>query len=368
MGTERISNRALGRATLARQALLVRSDKSPFEMIEHLCGLQSQAPLPPYFALWARVKGFRPHELSRLIENREVVRIVAMRGTVFALSASDALLFRPLMQATLDRDLLTNTQHRKGLAGIDRDALADAARELLRDSALSGLQMRPLLEERFPGRDGAALAHGVRGLVPLVQVPPRGVWGKFGPPALTTLESWVGRSPASEPSIDSLLLRYLAAFGPASVRDAQAWSGLSRLGEVIDRLRPGLRVFTGESGAELFDLPDSPRPPADVRAPVRILAPFDNVLLSHADRSRILDLELRARVFTRNGIVKPAVLVDGRVSAVVTIVTEKSTAVLEVEPLTGLAKTHVSAIEAEARRLLAFAHPDAPDRAVRWRE
>ncbi|WP_206033794.1 winged helix DNA-binding domain-containing protein, partial [Rhodococcus sp. A14] len=251
-----MSNRALGRATLARQSLLSRSDASALDMIEHLCGLQAQAPAPPYFALWARLTRFRAESLSDLIEKRAVVRIVAMRGTVFALSSSDALSFRPLTQPLLDRDLHTNTQYRSSLDGIDLGALAAAGRELVRDEPRTQSQMRPLLEERFPGRDGAALAHGVRGLVPMVQVPPRGLWGRSGQPALSTLESWVGRPLSAAPSIDTMLLRYLAAFGPASARDAQAWSGLTRLGEVLDRLRPELRVFAGESGPELFDLPD----------------------------------------------------------------------------------------------------------------
>ncbi|MCQ4119816.1 winged helix DNA-binding domain-containing protein [Rhodococcus sp. FXJ9.536] len=362
-----MSDRALGRATLARQGLLSRSGTPVLEMVEHLCGLQAQAPMPPYFALWARIEKFRPNALSELIENREVVRIVAMRGTVFALSAADALTFRPLIQPILDRDLHTNTQHRAHLEGIDVDALAAVGRDLVRDRPLTQLQMRPLLEERFPGRDGAALAHGVRALVPMVQVPPRGVWGKSGQPALATLESWVGRPLAPGPSLRAMMLRYLAAFGPASARDAQAWSGLTRLGEVLDDLRPQLRVFTGESGTELFDLPDAPRPKADVPAPVRILAPFDNVLLSHADRSRILDDALRKQIFTQNGIIKPAVLVGGRVVGFTSTVAGKDGVVLEVEPLTKIAKSHRSAVEAEGRRLLKFAHPDADNREVRFR-
>jgi hypothetical protein len=361
-----MSNRALGLATLARQSLLSRSDLSALDMIEHLCGLQAQAPVPPYFALWARLTRFRAESLSDLIENRAVVRIVAMRGTVFALSAADALAFRPLAQPLLDRDLHTNPQHRAGLHGVDLDALATAGRELVRDEPRTQLQLRPLLEQRFPGSDGAALAHGVRGLVPMVQVPPRGLWGRSGQPALSTLESWVGRPLAAAPSIDRMLLRYLAAFGPASALDAQAWSGLTRLGEVLDRLRPRLRVFAGESGRELFDLPDAPRPDPGTPAPVRILAPFDNVLLSHADRGRLLDDELRRKIFTQNGIIKPAVLVNGRVAGFTATVVEKSRVTLEVEPLVTIAKTHRTAIEAEGRRLLKFAHPGVAERVVRF--
>lgn len=200
----------------------------------------------------------------------------------------------------------------------------------------------------------------------MVQVPPRGVWGRSGAPALTALEEWVGRPLNPAPDIESVMLRYLAAFGPASAKDAQAWSGLTGLGEVFDRLRSRLRVFTAESGAELFDLPDAPRPDAGVAAPVRILAPFDNVLLSHADRTRIVDDEARRQIITQNGIVKPAVLVDGRVVALTSTTRQGGVAVLQVEPLTKISVRNRSAVEAEGRRLLKFAHPDAETRDVRF--
>ncbi|NLE82368.1 MAG: winged helix DNA-binding domain-containing protein [Rhodococcus sp.] len=366
MTAERMSNRSLGRATLARQSLLTRSEVPVMDMIEHLCGLQAQAPDPPYYALWARMKHFDPSVLAGLLEDRSAVRIVAMRGTVFLLSARDALKFRPLTQRILDNDLHTNTQHRVHLKGVDVGALGEAGRAVVADGPLTQLEMRPLLEARFPGRDGAALAHGVRGLVPMVQVPPRGVWGKSGPPALTPLDDWVGEPLDPAPDIDGVVLRYLAAFGPVSTKDVQAWSGLTGLGEVMERLRPRLRVFTGEQGAELFDLPDAPRPDADASTPVRILAPFDNMLLSHADRSRIMDADVKARIFTVNGIVKSAVVVGGRVVASANVSRRGTAAILEVEPLRKIAKTNRTSVAAEGRRLLKFAHPDAETREVRF--
>lgn len=312
------------------------------------------------------MKDFDPFTLSDLLEKREAVRIVAMRGTVFLLSARDALTLRPLTQPILDHDIHTNAQHREHLKGIDVDALAAAGRAIVANGPLTQPQMRPLLEERFPGRSGAALAHGIRGLVPMVQVPPRGVWGKSGPSALTPLDIWVGRELDSTPDIDAVILRYLAAFGPASPKDAQAWSGLTGLREVFDRLRPRLRVLRSEKGIELFDLPGAPRPDADVAVPVRILSPFDNVLLSHADRSRIVDAEVKARLFTINGIVKSAVLVGGRVVASTSVFRKGGAAVMEVEPLRKIAKSHRTSVAAEGRRLLKFAHPDAEERDVRF--
>lgn len=354
--TRVLTDRALGRATLARQFLLERADVTALEAVEHLAGLQAQAPTPPYLALWARLKNFAAEELSTLIERRQVVRLVAMRGTVFVMSAADAASFRGTVQSIMDRDLHTNTAHRAALSGMDLAALAQAGRELVSAGPLTQMQMRPLLAERFPGRSPEGLAHGIRGLLPMVQVPPRGLWGRSGPPALTTLESWLGTELDSTPVPDALVLRYLAAFGPASVKDAQAWSGLTRLAEVFERLRPNLMTFVNEKGTELFDLPGAPRPDDGI-PPVRILAPFDNILLSHADRSRIMDEQYRTRVFTVNGIIKPAVLVRGKVVGFTAESAKGDTARLTVSLFSPQSKTAMSSIEREARSLLRFVHP-----------
>ncbi|AQA26210.1 hypothetical protein BTZ20_4325 [Rhodococcus sp. MTM3W5.2] len=361
-----MSRRALSRATLDRQHLLRRADgDSALTMVGHLFGLQAQAPMAPYFALWARLKGFRPADLSTLIEDRDVVRIVLMRGTVHAVTAADARALRPWVQPIMDADLRTNTLHKKGLAGMDIAALADWSREVVDRTPMAMAELRPLLAERWPDRDPAALAHGVRNLLPLVQVPPRGIWGRSGQPVCTTLERWTD-TPLSEPIPDEIILRYLAAYGPASAADAQAWSGLTRLGEVFDRLRPRLRVFVDEDGAELFDLPDAPRPDPAGSLPPRILAPYDSVLLGHANRSRVIADEHRKAVFTVNGIIKPTVLVGGQVAGFVTITAKKRSAALEIATFAPVAKGAASALEAEAQRLLTFAHPDADDHDIRF--
>lgn len=342
-------------------------------MIGHLYGLQAQAPMAPYFALWARFNGFKPADLSALIENREVVRIALMRGTVHAVTAADALALRPWVQPIMDADLRTNTQHKDALVGMDVAALTDWSRERVDHTPMTMAALRPSpasgrcpqLAERWPDRDPVALAHAVRDLLPLVQVPPRGIWGRSGQPVCTTLEHWTG-APLSDPAPDEMMLRYLAAYGPATVADAQAWSGLTRLGEVFDRLRPSLRVFVDEDGAELFDLPDAPRPDPAVNPPPRILAPYDSVLLGHANRSRVIADEHRKAVFTVNGIIRPTVLVGGVVAGIVTLAAKKGTATVEIATFTPPTKGVASALESEARRLLTFAHPGADDHDVRF--
>jgi hypothetical protein len=267
-----LSLRALNRALLSRQMLLrrvalpevgPRADRV-VETVEHLAGLQAQAPFPPYYGLWSRLAGFRPDDLGELILSRRVVRIALMRGTIHLVSARDCLLLRPLVQPVLDRAMTTT--YGRQLSGVDTGALAAAGRVHVEEKPRTFSELGALLHEQWPDHTPAALAQGVRALVPLVQVPPRAVWGAAGQPAHTSAESWLGRQMDASRSLETLVTRYLAAFGPATVMDMQAWSGLTRLREVVERLRPRLRTFRDEHGAELFDLADAPRPGPDVPA------------------------------------------------------------------------------------------------------
>ena len=150
-----------------------------------------------------------------------------------------------------------------------------------------------------------------RNLLALVQVPPRGLWGRTSQVRSTTVEAWLGRPLATQPSLDAVVLRYFAAFGPAAVADVATWSRLTGLREVVERLRPQLRSFRDERGRELFDLPDAPRPEPATPAPPRFLPEYDNILLSHDDRSRFVDADVRARLAGVRGRIQGAVLSDG---------------------------------------------------------
>lgn len=362
--TETLTDRALNRALLERQMLLRRAGVSVKDALERLVGMQAQAPDPPYLGLWARLEGFRPEDLSTLIRERKAVRVALMRSTLFLVTARDCLALRPVLDAAL-RDWALGV-HAKGLMGVDLDALAKAGRVLAEEKPRTFHELGQLLGERWPDADPSALGNMVRNLVPLVQVPPRGIWGEGGPAAHTTAEAWLGRPLDPEPSVDAMVLRYLAAFGPATARDAQHWCGLKRLGQVLDRLRPRLRTFRDEAGAELFDLPDAPRPDAEVPAPVRLLPEFDNVLLSHADRARVISEERRKRVFTVNGIIRPTILVDGMVAGMWKMDRRRSAATLVISPFEPLAAPHRAALEKEAKALLRFAEADATEYEVRF--
>ncbi|MFI9328858.1 winged helix DNA-binding domain-containing protein [Kitasatospora sp. NPDC052868] len=350
-----LSTRALGRALLARQHLLARTTTAPAAMIEHLGGLQAQAaPQPPYLGLLARLDGFTPEQLSGLIERREVVRIALQRSTIHLVTAADCLTLRPLVQPVLAKGLLSS--YGKLLAGLDLDALIAEARVLLEERPRTFQELGPLLAATRPDRDSAALAQAARCLLPLVQVPPRGLWGRGGAAAHTTAEAWLGRPLDPAPSIDALALRYLAAFGPARAADLQKWCGLTGLAAVLKRLAPQLVTFRDEQGRLLYDLPDAPRPDADTPAPVRLVAPFDNLLLSHADRTRVLPEEYRGRVMTQNGIVHGSVLLDGLVAGRWELTEGRGGGrTLVVHPYGSVSRADRSAVEAEGERVLAFA-------------
>src|ERR1700722_14139606 len=270
---EVLSRRSLNRALLARQHLLERQPGPVLAMVEHLVGLQAQAPFPPYYGLLARLDGFQPEDLARLLISRDVIRIALMRGTIHLVSADDALTLRPLVQPVLDRALASNFGKR--LPGVDLAAVALAGQALTTENPLTFAELGELLSQDWPGQPADALAQVVRARVPLVQVPPRAVWGKSGLARHTPADVWLGRPLADQPSLEAMVERYLAAFGPATVQDVQAWSGLTRLREVIGPMRDRLRVFADEDGRELFDRPDAPRPGPDGPAPAPARPGYD---------------------------------------------------------------------------------------------
>ena len=360
--SEVLGLRALNRATLERQMLLGRRKLPAVEAIEQLVGMQAQAPYPPYVGLWTRLEDFHPDGLARPIEERRAVRMALMRNTVHLVSARDCLRLRPLVQPVIERGLSSSRADRAGLEGLDLEALVAAGRALLEERPRTAKELGELLKERWPERDPSSLARAIRHLVPLVQVPPRGVWGKGGPAAHVAAESWLGRPLDPAPSLEEMVLRYLGAFGPATVKDAQTWSGLTRLGGLFERLRPRLLAFRDERGRELFDLPDAPRPDPDTPAPPRFLPEFDNLVLSHADRARVIADDYRRAIASKNGMVPATVLVDGFVRGTWKTERTHGKATLAIEPFEPLPKEDRDALAEEGEKLLRFlAEPEGAE-------
>ena len=359
-----LSARALNRATLARQMLLERANLSAADAIERLVGMQAQVPVDPYVGLWTRLDGFRPEELAELLTKRRAVRASLMRATIHLVTARDMRRLRPLMEPVIARMFWTGSPFGRAIEGVDTETLVALVRDLIEERPRTRAELRPLLAERWPDCDDDALS-AIAYLLPVVQVTPRGVWGQSGQATWTTAESWLGRPLDPKPSIENVIMRYFAGYGPAAVMDIQAWCGLTKLREVVERLRPRLRVFRDEVGRELFDVSDSPRPEPDTPAPARFLPEYDNALLGYKDRTRMTVEE--SRRWLESDILGnfSTFLVDGRIGGRWKFARERDTATLTIEPVIRLSEAEAAELTDEGSRLLVFLAPDAGGRDVR---
>jgi hypothetical protein len=356
--------RELNRATLARQLLLERATIPASDAIERLVGMQAQVPMDPYIGLWTRLEDFDPEELAGLLTRRKVVRASLMRATIHLVTARDMRKLRPLMEPVIQRMFWTGSPFGRAIQGVDTDALVATVRQLIEERPRTRAELRPLLSERWPDHDSDALS-AIGYLLPVVQVPPRGVWSRSGQATWTTAESWLGRPLDAAPSIDDLVLRYLAGYGPAAVMDIQAWCGLTKLKEVVERLGPRLRVIRDEDGRELFDVRDAPLPDPDTPAPVRFLPEYDNSLLGYKDRTRMIGTEERRRLDSDILGNFSTFLVDGFVAGRWKLSRERNGARVTLEPVVRLSASARASLTDEGGQLAAFLAPDADTHDVR---
>lgn len=299
----------LNRATLSRQMLLQRETLSVPAAIERLVGLQAQAALAPYVGLWTRLPDFKRDDLASLIMDRTVIKATLMRGTLHLATAQDYLWLRATLQPALSQGFEAIIKERG--VGLDYDKIAVAARKFIAEKPRTFAELSAMLTEMQPDADVGAMRYSVRMNVPLTQVPIDTGWSYPGNPQFTLAESWLEQPIPTEADFRRLVLRYLAAFGPASVTDIQTWSGLPKLKDALDKLKPELQVYRDEGKRELFDLPDMPLPDADEPAPERFLPEYDNLLLSHQKRTRVVADEYRKQVYLPGLRVASTILVDG---------------------------------------------------------
>jgi hypothetical protein len=356
-----MSQRAINRAMLARQMLLERHDAEPAKAVERLAGLQGQEPKHPYVGLWTRLTGFESDSLHKTLDDRTVVRATLMRGTLHLFSAKDYLTFRMTLQPVLAGAMSVLADRSEG---VEPDEVVEAAREVLADGPMRFADIRSALTERFPGLNDRALGYTTRMLVPLVVVPDGSRWGFPANAPFTLSDDWLGKQPAKRAVPAKLVLRYLAAFGPATPADFQTWSGLQKAKPVFDKVAGDLVVLKDAAGKDLYDVPDAPRPDEDTDAPVRYLPEFDNVLLSHVKRSRIIADEYKPAVFTKNLRVKSTYLVDGMVAGLWISELKRGVATLRLTPFGKLTKKVRTELEKEGTSLLEFLEPAAKSYAV----
>lgn len=350
-----LTHRELNRATLARQLLLERASLPVAEAVERVAGLQAQVVKPPFVGLWARLQGFAREDLVAALERREVVRAAAMRATIHLVAASDYLRLWTALHPALVRAFRGFNGPR--IEGLDLGPTIAESERLFAEPRTFA-EVRPLLAALEPGREPLSLAAAARAHLPLVQVP-EGAWGFPGSPRYVLADRWLGEPAAGEPDERHLVRRYLAAFGPASVADLQAWAGRAGLAAVVDALRPELEAYRTEEGRELLDLPDAPLPDRGTPAPPRFLPDYDSVLLAHADRTRVLADEHRRAVFTGAGVVRPTILVDGFVAGRWRLERARGTARVVIEPFVRLPRAARAVLLEEGERLAAFLDPAA---------
>jgi hypothetical protein len=363
--TDRILTlRELNRATLARQMLLARADVPVPAAIERLVGLQAQLASSPYVGLWTRLADFERDDLARLIEGHAVVKATLMRATLHLAAADDYLRFRATLQPMLTYAGRSIAKRRGGNT-IDVPALLALAREYIEEQPRTFEEISAMLSERLPDHDIGALRYTVRTHLPLVQTPTDARWSYPGNPQFTLAEAWLGQPIVAEQDLRGLVYRYLAAFGPASVQDVQTWSGFPKLKEAIATFRAELIAYRDERGRELLDLPDAvlpeaaALPPAETPAPVRFLPEYDNLLLSHDNRRRVIADAHRSKVYLPGLRVAATILVDGFVAGAWKIEKTKSAATLTITPFEPLAQAPRDALVEEGERLVRFVEPDA---------
>lgn len=359
-----IGTRALNRALLARQSLLERAPGDDVVgAVRRLGALQAQLARPPFVALWSRLAGFTRERLVARVHDRTLVRATVMRGTIHLLAAEDYCAWRYLFQPQLDRALQT---YAKDVVDDDLDALDREGREFFRTPTTFDAFRRHILETR-PDENERAIALAIRFRVPLVQVPTSAPWGWPAAADFALADQWLQRPVSLLGTADrDLIRRYLGAFGPASVSDAQGWTGIGGLRATFDALRDELVVLRDEEGRELFDLPDAPRPDPEVTVHVRLLPEYDNAILGHQHRTRIVHDAHRPMLQTKNLIVPATFLIDGMVAGTWKHGRRGKVATVELRPFGKLARSARAALEAEARALLGFVEEDAMSREVHF--
>lgn len=349
--------RALNRTTLARQMLLARARIKPSAAIARLAGMQAQVPKPPFLGLRTRLETFERGDLANLIASGQVVRATMMRGTLHLVTREDFAVFRPALQPVLEQGAKRIV---KNGTPIDVERVLAEARKLYAKKAHTFDAVREHLAKLFPQCNDRQMGYAVRMHLPLVMVPDESAWSY--PP---NCEFSLSDAPASGDPRE-LVLRYLAAFGPATAADFQTWSGLNARA-TFDALRPKLTSLHDERGRELVDVKGAKLVDEDTDAPVRFLPEFDNLLLAHADRTRIIADEYRPRVATKNLRILATFLVDGFVAGTWSIQRKTKTATLTIAPFVKLTRAVRDALADEGERLLRFAEEDASAFAVAFK-
>ncbi|MEV4165792.1 winged helix DNA-binding domain-containing protein [Nonomuraea dietziae] len=312
-----LTTRELNRSTLARQLLLGRETLDVAEAVRRVVALQAQHAASPYLALWNRITAFDPSCLDAAFADRKIVKATLLRITLHAVHADDHAHIHEAMQPSLRGARLGDPRFtRSGITPADADALVG---DLLAfaDQPRSADEIQSWIEERL-GVPPKGVWWALRTYAPLLHAATGAPWSFGARPAYVAAGIPPTLGAEADQALQTLVLRYLEGFGPASAVDVAQFALVTRKRArgAIDALAGTLQRLTGPDGSELFDLPGAPRPAGDTPAPARLLPMWDSVLLAHADRSRVIPPEYRKLVTRTNGDVLPTLLVDGYVAGV----------------------------------------------------
>jgi len=352
----KLSDRVLNRTLLARQHLLRRSSVPVPQLCEHLVGLQAQDVTPPYIGLWSRISDFDPAAISAGLENRSLVRITLMRATIHLVTVADALRIAPHIQPELEKIPFRKGFFYGAMVGLDPEEVRARGEKVLGAQPMSSAELRARAVEEYPDREATAVTQTWLYQLPVLQTPPRGLWRNNSRPVWSRIEPWLDAPLDEAYPVQKLVVRYLRAFGPATTMDVQTWSRLLGIKEILDGLGDRVRTYTDERGRVLYDAADAELADPDLPAPVRLLGWYDNVLLSHRDRSRIISGNAPLPLHHMAAQVCP-VLIDGFLAGIYKIFTDKSAARLRIVPGREWSAREAAEVEAEARSLLGFLEP-----------
>ncbi|QIS15969.1 winged helix DNA-binding domain-containing protein [Nocardia arthritidis] len=352
-----LSNRILNRTLLARQHLLRRSALTVPEMCDHLVGLQAQDVPPPFVALWSRIADFDPATVSTGLEDRSLVRITLMRGTIHLVTPPDALRIAPHLQPELEKIPFRKGFNSGAMVGLDPDEVRAHGEAVLGDAPMSAADLRTHAAARYPDRDAGAVVQTWLYQLPVLQTPPRGRWKDNSRPVWSRVEPWLGAPLDPSYPLRELIVRYLRAFGPASTMDMQTWSKLPGMKGAVTELGDRLRTYTDERGRTLYDVADGELADPELPAPARLLGWYDNAVLSHQDRSRIVPDGGPPTLRAFANMVSP-ILVDGYLGGFYKIFPQNGIARLRVVPSRKWTRGESAEVEAEAHALLAFLESD----------